>query len=141
MPSQGTDISDDHNQITTGVGTKIDTINGTTVVIACNVKGVPKPTVNWSKDGQSISSHDGVTFASNGTLIIRVSKAEDRGNYTCTASSRSGIDSATSPVTVSSKGYFSHSRCLYIYLEYAKISKTIIKVWCIFNHHTAYYSN
>lgn len=85
------------------MGSKIDTVKGVTIIITCEVKGVPKPVVNWTKDGQDISPHERVVLESNGTLIIRDSIAEDSGNYTCNASSRSGLDSSTSPVTVSGK--------------------------------------
>ena len=103
LPPQGAIISDDRKRITAGVGSKIDTLKGVTIIIKCEVKGVPKPVVNWTKDGQDLTPDERVVMAPNGTLIIRDSTAQDSGNYTCTASSRSGKDSSTSAVTVSGK--------------------------------------
>lgn len=97
--------------------------------------------VSWFKDGQSILLYDGVIFVLNGMLIIWVFKVEDSGNYMCIVSSWLGIDSVIFFVIVLSKGYFFYLCCFYIYLEYVKISKMIIKVWCIFNYYIVYYSN
>lgn len=102
-PPQGSISSDDHKRVTAGVGSKIDALKGATITITCEVKGVPKPKVSWTKDGQNISPDERMVLGSNGTLIIRDSSLEDSGNYTCTASSRSGQTSSTSPVAVSGK--------------------------------------
>lgn len=86
------------------MGSKIDTVKGFTIIITCNVNGVPIPVLNWTKDGQDISPDERVVLLeSNGRLVIRDSVVEDSGNYTCTASSRAGQASSTSLVTVSGK--------------------------------------
>ena len=103
LPPQGSIISDDHKRVTAGVGSKIDALKGATITITCKVKGVPKPTVSWTKDDQDILLDERVVLDSNGTLIIRDSTLEDSGNYTCTASSRIGQTSSTSAVAVSGR--------------------------------------
>jgi len=101
LPPQDPIVSDDHKQVTAGVGSKIDALKGAIITITCEVKGVPKPNVSWTRDGQSISPDERVVLGSDGTLIIRDSSLEDSGNYTCTATSRIGQSSSTSPLAVS----------------------------------------
>ena len=103
LPPQGSIISDDHKRVTAGVGSKIDALKGATITITCEVKGVPKPKVSWTKDGQNISPDERVVLGPNGTLIIRESTLDDSGDYTCTARSRTGQSSNTSPVAVLGK--------------------------------------
>ena len=103
LPPQGSIISDDHKRVTAGVGSKIDALKGAAITITCEVKGVPKPKVSWTKDGQNISPDERVAVGSNGTLIIRDSTLDDSGNYMCTARSRTGQSSSTSPVAVLGK--------------------------------------
>lgn len=103
LPPQDSIVSDDFKRVTAGVGSKIDALKGATITITCEVKGVPKPNVSWTRDGQSISPDERVVLGSNGTLIIRDSSLEDSGNYTCTATSRAGQSSSTSPLAVSGK--------------------------------------
>lgn len=103
LPPQDSIVSDDHKRVTTGIGSKIDALKDATITITCEVKGVPKPNVSWTRDGQSISPDERVVLGSNGTLIILDSSLEDSGNYTCTATSRTGQSSSTSPLEVSGK--------------------------------------
>ena len=103
LPPQGSIISDDYKRVTAGVGSKIDALKGATITIICEVKGVPKPKVSWTKDGQNISPDERVVLGPNGTLIIRDSTVDDSDNYTCTARSRTGQSSSTSPVAVLGK--------------------------------------
>lgn len=101
LPPQDSIVSDDHKRVTAGIGSKIDALKGAIITITCEVKGVPKPNVSWTRDGQSISPDERVVLGSDGTLIIRDSSLEDSGNYTCTATSRIGQSSSTSPLAVS----------------------------------------
>lgn len=103
LPPQGSIISDDHKRVTAGVGSKIDALKSAAITITCEVKGVPKPKVSWTKDGRNISPGERVVLGSNGTIIIRDSSVDDSGNYTCTARSRTGQSSSTSPVAVLGK--------------------------------------
>ena len=93
-------MSDDHRYVIAGVGSKVNAFKGATISLTCAVKGIPKPDVNWTKDGQSLLLGERLVVSSNGTLVIRDSSVNDSGNYTCTAKSRSGQDDATSSVTV-----------------------------------------
>ncbi|XP_068741513.1 hemicentin-1-like isoform X2 [Montipora capricornis] len=99
-PSADAITSDDHQSVTAGIGSKIDAFEGATVKITCEVTGMPKPNVQWTKDGQRILSGERVRLDSNGTLIIRRASFEDSGDYTCSAKSRAGQTSITSPVNV-----------------------------------------
>ena len=102
-PPKGSITSDDHRTVTAGVGSTINAFKDAMIKITCAVQGVPKPEVSWTKNGQGISLGERVGMDSNGTLIIRDSLVEDSGEYTCTAKSRAGQTSSSSPLNVAGK--------------------------------------
>ena len=105
-PPKGAITSDGHRRVTAGVGSKIDAFEGATVKITCAVTGVPKPDVQWSMDGETISPGGRVTLDVNGSLVINGALLQDSGDYTCTGSSRGGQTSATSTLNVGGRNSF-----------------------------------
>lgn len=76
----------------------------TSVVLQCPATGSPEPTVTWSKSGQLIISGESrVTVTKDGELIIEKVRTTDSGDYTCSASSILGRDSAVSAIIIMSK--------------------------------------
>ncbi|XP_034438633.1 hemicentin-1 isoform X1 [Hippoglossus hippoglossus] len=61
---------------------------GHPVELPCVVRGVPEPTLTWTKGGQGYPvSHDG-------SLALRHVGLDDEGTYTCTATNTAGRDEA-----------------------------------------------
>ncbi|KAM7388095.1 hypothetical protein PAMP_024296 [Pampus punctatissimus] len=58
------------------------------VELPCVVRGVPKPTITWTKDGKQYP----VTL--DGSLAFNHVRLDDEGTYTCTASNTAGRDEA-----------------------------------------------
>lgn len=105
-PPKGAITSDDYRSVTAGVGSKIDAFEGATVKITCTVTGVPKPDVQWSMDGETISPGGHLTLDVNGSLVIDGAFLQDSGDYTCTANSRGGQTSATSSLDIRGRNSF-----------------------------------
>ncbi|KAG5269654.1 hypothetical protein AALO_G00204430 [Alosa alosa] len=66
------------------------------VRLPCSSVGEPTPTIKWTKDSEDSAipvSQDGHRLImSDGTLVLRLVKAEDSGYYTCTATNTLGFD-------------------------------------------------
>ncbi|GLD49762.1 hemicentin-1, partial [Lates japonicus] len=61
---------------------------GHPVELPCVVRGVPEPTLTWTKDGKNYPvSHDG-------SLALRNVGLDEEGTYTCTATNTAGRDEA-----------------------------------------------
>ncbi|KAG7230562.1 hypothetical protein INR49_025278 [Caranx melampygus] len=61
---------------------------GHPVELPCVVRGVPEPTLTWTKDGKSYPAlHDG-------SLALKTVGLHDEGTYTCTATNSAGRDEA-----------------------------------------------
>jgi len=76
----------------------IHTRAGNEAELVCNVHGMPKPEVEWKKDGQSITESNKLKFqkehSKHSLIILSVEKA-DFGKYTCYARSERGVTSQT----------------------------------------------
>ncbi|XP_034035488.1 hemicentin-1 [Thalassophryne amazonica] len=58
------------------------------VELTCVVRGVPKPSITWTKDGQRYS------VSPDGSLALSHVESHDEGTYTCTAINIAGRDEA-----------------------------------------------
>ena len=66
-------------------------LNDSAVLLPCSARGIPRPTISWSKDNTTnslISSRHQIL--SNGFLIINDLKLLDAGVYRCEASNEGG---------------------------------------------------
>eukprot|EP00794_Sanderia_malayensis_P015668 gene15668-17248_t len=70
--------------------------------LTCSVKGKPKPSVAWNKNGQPVISDDRILLK-NSTLLILQAKLEDTGSYTCIAQNSEGLSFASTHLLVGSK--------------------------------------
>lgn len=76
----------------------IHTKAGSEAELVCNVHGVPRPKVEWRKDGQPISENNKIKIRNVHTkhsLIINAVEKSDFGEYTCMATSEKGSASQT----------------------------------------------
>lgn len=92
---------------------KMDTsknvVLGDDLEITCNVSGYPYPTVNWFKDGKRLMSDKRITLSDNGVyrkaiLGINNLEFEDKGEYTCTATSPENPLGVSATIDISVKG-------------------------------------
>lgn len=63
---------------------------GQGISIPCRVRGYPKPSVLWSKDGVSLSGNKRVNIVANNTLVISRAHPTDQGVYECVAWNTAG---------------------------------------------------
>ena len=85
------------------IGDNVTALANTSITIQCPSSGVPTPTVTWSKDGQEIHSGGRYTVQDDGSLMISKADLKDSAQYTCTADSIAGKDSASSTVQIVGK--------------------------------------
>ncbi|CAJ0583049.1 unnamed protein product, partial [Mesorhabditis spiculigera] len=71
---------------------KITVHAGQPMSIYCPVVGHPFPTIKWTKDGKEVRDFDAYRLSDNNqTIEIIVSKAEDAGQWACTAENDAGV--------------------------------------------------
>ncbi|XP_055367591.1 hemicentin-1 [Betta splendens] len=72
---------------------KREVVLGHPVSLSCESNAIPPPKLSWYKNGQKLTSTDGVVLLSGGNVlqIARVDK-EDGGKYTCQAANEAGED-------------------------------------------------
>jgi len=68
---------------------------GGTVVLRCKVKGFPRPTITWSRQGYGpVTATDRISmeYHDDGTIILTIKNAEmeDTGEYRCDAENEYG---------------------------------------------------
>ncbi|EEC12088.1 hemicentin, putative, partial [Ixodes scapularis] len=76
---------------------EVNVVSGERATLECSVRGLPKPTVLWFKDGLPILGTERqdarYTFLLGGeTLLVQSSGASDSGSYKCEASNPDGSD-------------------------------------------------
>ncbi|PSN40372.1 Peroxidasin, partial [Blattella germanica] len=77
---------------------------GSTIEIPCKAEGNPKPTIVWSKDGETLSLTRRHRISSVGSLYISNISAEDEGEYECSAINNNGRSRAHGHLTVKEDG-------------------------------------
>lgn len=82
------------------IGDNMTAASNTTITIRCPVSGVPTPFVTWTKNGVEITPGDGFSVTSNNTLVIEQADVEDSAKYTCSVTSLTGTDKASSKVQI-----------------------------------------
>ena len=60
------------------------------ITIPCRVRGFPKPSVLWSKDGRPLSRSKRVSILADNTLVISSAHPSDQGIYECVAWNTAG---------------------------------------------------
>ncbi|XP_063911044.1 tyrosine-protein kinase-like otk [Zophobas morio] len=68
--------------------------------VHCKAQGTPPPIITWEKDGVPLEYSDSRISSMNGTLIFNKVLNEDKGKYTCTASSSQGTINMTINIDV-----------------------------------------
>ena len=82
------------------IGSKVTTLTGTPVAIACNATGFPVPKITWMRGFAAITGSDAQSLIlSPGKINLLRASRRDSGVYFCTASSPGGRISAASNVT------------------------------------------
>ena len=85
------------------VGENITALDTTPLRIWCPARGVPKPDITWTKDGQPLPITMGVNVDNDGTLTIGYVQVSQSGRYVCTATNIKGEDSVATYVKVVGK--------------------------------------
>ncbi|XP_074524690.1 vascular endothelial growth factor receptor 2 isoform X2 [Halichoeres trimaculatus] len=71
-----------------------------TISLHCDAAGMPKPTVLWTKNNQTVVEGSGVILSQNNHILtIQRVKKEDSGMYTCTACNSRGCDTSQAMLT------------------------------------------
>lgn len=66
---------------------------GEPLQMTCIVSGIPRPTIQWYKDNQEISTNKKILLHNDDTVLdIKYVTIEDEGNYKCVVSNRLGTD-------------------------------------------------
>lgn len=74
---------------------------GTNVVLTCEAKGIPEPSIFWSKDEHPLKYTSRIYLSTdNKTLNIDHIKESDAGVYSCIAENILGADEASAQVDV-----------------------------------------
>lgn len=79
------------------IGEKLTILDKSNVTMECSAKGVPPPSLSWSKDGVKLKS-----LQSN-LLHLRNIAQENTGRYTCTAENFLGFVSQSTLLSVRGK--------------------------------------
>ena len=94
----------DQSPITLIIADNVTALVNTSITIQCPNRGVPTPTVTWTKDGEQIANDRRYTIQDDGSLLISEVVEDDSARYTCTADNIAGKDSASSTVQIVGKG-------------------------------------
>ncbi|KAM8746417.1 hemicentin-1 isoform 1-T1 [Acanthopagrus schlegelii] len=71
--------------------------------LSCEATGIPKPTVNWMKNGRAINTDQNQNMyrlLSSGSLVVIAPTVEDTAVYECVVSNEAGKDSRSINLTV-----------------------------------------
>lgn len=82
------------------IGETLTILDRSNVTVECTAKGVPPPTLTWSKDGVKMKS------AQTNILHLMNTALKDAGRYTCTADNFLGFVSQSTVLSVRGKYIF-----------------------------------
>ncbi|TKR80926.1 hypothetical protein L596_014897 [Steinernema carpocapsae] len=81
---------------------QITVLEGNQLELACMVYGEPKPTIDWTKQGNSLGEHVEI-YNDNQFLLVKEAKAGDEGSYVCDVKNKAGAYEKTFAVKVITK--------------------------------------
>ena len=90
----------DGSPVTINIGDNVTAASNTTITIRCPVSGLPTPVVTWKRDGVQIIPGVKFTITGDTSLLIKDAAPRDSAQYTCSARSLAGNDSASSTVQI-----------------------------------------
>ncbi|KAK3918578.1 Peroxidasin, partial [Frankliniella fusca] len=73
---------------------------GDTVTLDCRAVGAPPPVVSWTLNGTPVAHSPRSLIATDGTLVLTGLRADEAGEYRCTASNTLGTASAAASVVI-----------------------------------------
>ena len=84
------------------IGHPVSVLTGKALRIICIATGSPRPSISWNKNGQAVvpDRRRIQILRSDGSLVIRLIRETDAGEYTCLASNLIGSHSISSVVDV-----------------------------------------
>ncbi|XP_048583436.1 hemicentin-2 isoform X2 [Nematostella vectensis] len=85
--------------VTVRAGALLTTFLTTNITLVCKARGLPKPSVSWTRAGDKLShwlASMGRVSTSNGNVTITQAEPNDAGMYLCTARNLLGVASARS---------------------------------------------
>ncbi|XP_060552023.1 hemicentin-1-like isoform X2 [Ruditapes philippinarum] len=68
----------------------LNTAEGRSIVLPCDVTGTPVPTITWQKGAKVVRGGPGIEVIENGSLLVQNTKEEDAGVYLCIAQNDAG---------------------------------------------------
>uniref|UniRef100_A0A4W3IC21 Immunoglobulin superfamily member 10 n=1 Tax=Callorhinchus milii TaxID=7868 RepID=A0A4W3IC21_CALMI len=79
-------------------------ISGESLFLHCSANGIPKVSITWTAPNGYVLNRPQIngkyTLYENGTLVVRDTNVQDRGNYVCKAHNTAGLASITIPVII-----------------------------------------
>lgn len=80
---------------------QVAVVQGSSVTLTCEARGVPPPTLSWLKDGQPLSLHRNLLLDGQETrFLLSDVGPSDGGLYSCVASNQAGSSTKTFNLTV-----------------------------------------
>ena len=78
-------------------------VEGNSAKLVCKVKGKPEPVIEWTKDGKPVKENNRINIHFDGetsTLKFTETRADDEGDYKCTARNNLGTTTCTAELLV-----------------------------------------
>ena len=92
----------DGSPVIMNIGDNVTAVSNTTITIRCPVRGVPTPSVTWTKNAVPINAKEKL-FVDGSTLVIVGANLQDRGKYTCKVENHFGKVDMSSLINIAGK--------------------------------------
>ncbi|XP_051950032.1 hemicentin-1 [Xyrauchen texanus] len=80
---------------------QVTVVQGSSVTLSCEARGMPPPTLSWLKDGQPLSLHRNLLLDGQETrFLLSDVGTSDGGLYSCVASNQAGSSTKTFNLTI-----------------------------------------